>query len=58
MPHWFKESCKLEIPCHWNTDSNCQNHSLVIYAVSFEDEGQYSIKVKDDISEAELKVNG
>lgn len=58
MPCWFKDKEKSDPFSHWQTTSSNHKHELVINAVSFEDEGLYTIKVKNDTSKANLKVEG
>ncbi|CAC5392230.1 TTN [Mytilus coruscus] len=54
---WLKDQKESEVPCHWQTKSDCRRkHALAINAVSFEDEGLYSVNVMNDTSEATLSV--
>ncbi|CAG2218297.1 TTN [Mytilus edulis] len=54
LSNWFKDINYYE--SHWQTTYTSQKHILMIKAVSFEDEGQYSINVRNVISSADLVV--
>lgn len=56
--NWFKDTNDYELSCNWETTSTLRKHALKIKAVTFEDEGRYSIYVRNVISSAKLVVRG